>query len=134
MFILYMHILTGWFSEIYEWSYSGSEAFMKNVYMPNGNFRILSVICRLTSVVICVLAPSYSSLCRGLEYLFKFRYIILVYPRRIFFNLKHCFCYGMETLPYVWNKYYKKDRHLHPTFTECISNQYTHFNIFTCQM
>ena len=42
-----------------------------------GNSGILSVVV----VVVCVLAPAYTSLCRGLKYSPKVMYIILVDPK-----------------------------------------------------
>ena len=37
---------------------------------------ILSVV--VVIIVVCVLAPAYTSLCRGLEYLLKVRYVVLL--------------------------------------------------------
>ena len=55
---------------------------------------------RLSSV--CVLAPAYTSLCRGLEYLLKVRYIILVDPLKNGFSIfDTIFGYRMETVPCV---------------------------------
>ena len=87
--------------------------------------------------VVFALAPVYISLCRGQEYLLKVWYIILVDPlwfSTLFFvtEWKHC--------P-ISEKYHKNWRHLrfvayivHQTFTKCVSNQHTHFNMLTCQM
>ena len=69
--------------------------------MSVGNFGTL-----FSSV--CVLAPTYTSLCRGLEYLLKVRYIILVYPNGAgFLIFNSVFCCMIGTLPYVW-KYITK--------------------------
>ena len=45
-----------------------------NKCLSVGNFGILSV------VVVCSASTAYTSLCRGLKYLLKIIYIILVYP------------------------------------------------------
>ena len=97
----------------------------------------------ILSVVVClfyILAPAYISVCRGkwgLDYLLKVRCIILVDPNGAGFLISSTFFHGMETLPYVW-KIYKKwapyafgSIYLHQTFTECMFNQYTHFDIST---
>ena len=65
-----------------------------------GNSGILSVIV----VVVCVLAPAYTSLCRGLEYLLKVRYIILVDPlrsKRRIFDFRDRFS-GQVVCKYLW--------------------------------
>ena len=72
------------------------------------NFGILSV------VVIYSLSTAYTSLCKGLKYLLKVKYFILVY-----LNIALCL---------------KIKVYLHQTFTECVYNKYAHFDISLCQM
>ena len=51
--------------------------------------------------VVCVLAPAYISLCRGLKYLLKVKYIILVDPLRARFLIYETVLLGSSaTLPY----------------------------------
>ena len=58
---------------------------------------ILSVV-----VVVCVLAPDYTSLCRGLKYSPKVMYIILVDPNEAeFLIFEAAFLGRSATLPYV---------------------------------
>ena len=64
-----------------------------------GNFGILSVV---VVVVVCVLAPAYTSLCRGLKYSPKVRYIILVDPNGVgFLIFETVFLDRSATLSYV---------------------------------
>ena len=83
-----------------------------------GNSGILSVI------VVCVLAPAYISLCRGLEYSTKHRNITVVDPNGDGFSI-------FET---IFLRHLNLVTNLHQTFTEWVSSQYTHFDISTCQM
>ena len=127
--------------------------FWKHVLDQNGSFInmfqtnirnvSLSVILEFClSVVVCVLAPAYTSLCRGLKYLPKVRYIILVDPLWARFLIFETVFLGRSaTLPYVWKIISQKwaafafgSTYLHQTFTECMFNQYTHFDTSTCQM
>ena len=65
----------------------------------------------LTAYSVCLTA--YISLCRGLKYLLKVRYIILNYPSVARFLIFESLCLGSsKTLPYVWKKFHKNDRHL----------------------
>ena len=97
--------------------------------MSDGNFRILSV---------CSTSTSNTSLYVGLKYLLKVSYIILYYPKVARFFIFETLCLGSsKTLPYVWKKYHKNEWHLRlvtQIFTECVSNQYTHFDISKYQM
>ena len=111
-------------------------------------FTFLVKICTFYSgilpvgVVVCVLAPAYTSLCRGLEYWQKVRYIIVVDPNGAAFLIVGTIFLGRTaTLPYVWKTISQKwapfaigSTSLHQTFTEYVSNQYTHFDILICQM
>ena len=80
--------------------------------MSVGNFWKLSICLSVIVVVVC-LCPR-SCLCRGLEYLPKVKYIILVDSNGALFSISNSvfFCYGMETLPYVWKINPKNERHL----------------------
>ena len=50
------------------------------------SFKQLGFYCKIIlNVVICVLAPAYTSLCRDLKYLPKDRYVILVDPNEVGF-------------------------------------------------
>ena len=91
---------------------------------------LLVVLQFCTSFVVFVLVPAYTSLCRGLDYLLKVRYIIVVVlngsDSMIFSTF---FCYGMEILPYVAENTSQKraafafsGTYHHQTFTECVSN------------
>ena len=92
--------------------------------------------------VVYVLAPAYTSLCRDLKYLPKVRYIILVDLLWAGFLIFETVFLGRSaTLPYAWKIHHKNEWHLclgctypHQTFTEYISNWYTHFDILTFQM
>ena len=62
---------------------------------------------------VCNASIVYTSLCRGLKYLLKVQYIILVYPNLANYLITNTvLCCRMETLPYVWKKYHKNERHL----------------------
>ena len=103
-----------------------------------GNSGILSVV--------CVLAPAYTSLYRGLEYSSKVRYIIVVdLLWDGFLIFETVFLGRSATLPYIWKILSQKwaefafsstldSTYLNQTFTECISNQYTHFGIKISQV
>ena len=68
-----------------------------------GNFHILLHF-------VCVLAPCYPSLCRGLQYLLKLRYIILVDPLWDGSLIFETVSLGRSaTLPYVWKNITKKN-------------------------
>ena len=84
------------------------ETLYINTYQTNLRNDCLSVI---LFVVVGVVAPAYTSLCIGLEYLLKVRYIILTEPDFRFATL-FFFCHGMKTLPYVWKVYHENGRHL----------------------
>ena len=61
----------------------------------------------------CALAPAYASLCRGLEYLVKIRYIILAnYNGARFFIFETVSLGRTATLSYVWKIHHKNWRHL----------------------
>ena len=72
--------------------------------------------CHLSSsivIVICVFAPDYSSLCRGLEYLLKVGYIIAVDSNGAgFLIFETVFLSRTATLSNVKKKYHKNRRHL----------------------
>ena len=64
-------------------------------------------------LIVCVLAPAYTSLCRDLQYLLKVRYIIIVYPNIVAFLISNTgFYYGMETLSHVWKIHHNNEQHL----------------------
>ena len=64
-----------------------------------GNSGILSVV---VVVVVCVIAPACTSLCRGRKYLIKVRYIILVDLNSARFLIFETVVLGRTaTLPYV---------------------------------
>ena len=67
-------------------------------------------VCRLSSI--CVLAPAYTSLCRGLKHLLKSNIEYDPNETDFFISNNTVFCHGMETLPYVWKIYLKNERHL----------------------
>ena len=69
-----------------------------------GNYSgILTVVCHRTD---------YTSLCRGLEYLIKVWYIILVDLNVVKFLIFETVCLGRsKTLLYVWKIYLKNERH-----------------------
>ena len=82
-----------------------------------GNSEILSVVCRPSSavvvVVVCVLAPAYTSLCRELKYSPKVGYIIVVDPLWTgFLIFETVFLDRTATLPYVWKIHHKNEWHL----------------------
>ena len=84
---------------------------------------VISEFCLSSSLsVVCVLAPAYTSLCRGLKYLPKVSYIILVDPLRDrFLIIETVFLGRSETLPYVWKIHHRNEWHLHlvaPIFTK----------------
>ena len=98
------------------------------------NSGILSVVCRS-------LCPAYTILCRGLGYLPKVRYIILVDPLWDgFLIFETVFLSRSATLPYVWKQYHKNEWRLRLVthiFTKlsqnvCLIN--IHILINTCQM
>ena len=62
------------------------------------------------SVVICVLAPAYTCLCRDLKYLLKFRYSILVDLNGTGFLT--VFLGRSATLSYIWKIHHKNERFL----------------------
>ena len=73
-----------------------------------GNSGILTVV-----VGVWILAPTYTSLCRGLTYSQKVRYIIVVYPLRARFLIFETVLLGRSaTLPYVWKIHHKNEWHL----------------------
>ena len=87
-------------------------------------FCLLSEVCNI----------AYISLSRGLKYLVKARYIIQVYPNdfwflRLFFwqvkNIALCF----KKISQKWTAFVFASTYLYQTFTECVSNQYVHFNV-----
>ena len=93
------------------------------------------------SVVVCSASTTYTSLCRGLKYLLKVRFIILVYPNVARFSIFKTLCLGKsKTLSYVWINKNKSERHLclvTNSFTKLnqnVYNQYGHFDISICQM
>ena len=42
--------------------------------------------------------------------------------------------YVWKNTSQIWAVFAFDSTYLHQTFTECVSNQYTHFNVSTCQM
>ena len=89
------------------------------------------------SVLGCVLAPAYISLCRGLKYSPKDRYIILVDPLRSrFLIFESVFQDRTATLSYVWEIHHKHERHLRLVahiFTKLLQSVYlsnTHILIY----
>ena len=107
--------------------------------------KCLSLIlefCLSSSLSAFVLAPAYISLCSGLEYLLKVRYIIVVDSKEIgFFHFWNCFpvqggntALRLKNISQKWAEFAFGSTYLHQTFTECVSNQYAHFYIFTCQI
>ena len=87
----------------------------------------------------CVLAPAFVE-AQNIHQ--KARCIIVVDPKRAGFLISNTvFCYGIETLPYVWKTRSQKwaafvfgSSYCYQTFTECVSSQCTHFYKFTYQM
>ena len=85
-----------------------------NTFQTNLRNDCLSVIPELylsSVVVICVLAPAYTSVCRGLKYSPKARYIIVVDPlwdRYLIFET--VFLGRSATLPYVWKIHHKNEQ------------------------
>ena len=72
--------------------------------------------------VICRLCPCsrLHQLIRGLKYLLKVRYIIVVYPWQArFLIFKTVFLGRSATLPYVWKIYHKNDWHLRLVAHRC---------------
>ena len=89
------------------------------------------------SVVVCDASTAYISLCRGLKYLLKVRFIILIHPNVAWFYNFKTLCLGSpKTLPYVWKKNHKNERHLclaAHIFTKLSQNVYLisiHMKIF----
>ena len=79
--------------------------FWKKVLDPNGPYiiRFLTIIrnvrplvilefCQLS--VVCSASATYTILCRGLKYLLKVRYIILVYPNVARYLISETLCLG----------------------------------------
>ena len=63
--------------------------------------------------VVCSASTAYISLCRGLKYLPKVRYIISNHPNVVRFLIFETLCLGKaKTLTYVWTKFQKNERHL----------------------
>ena len=80
---------------------------VKKVLDQNGPYNIdtfpqkkLRNVCLLVilSVVVCIFAPAYNSLCRGQAYLLKIRYIILVNPNGDFWFSKPFFWVGRKNV------------------------------------
>ena len=93
----------------------------------------------ILSAVICyphMSCAAYTSLCRGLEYSsLKVRYIIVVDSVQDGFLIFDTVFLGMsEKLNTKWAALAFGSKYLHQTFTECVSNQKTHFDISTYQM
>ena len=83
----------------------------KNVLDPNGPYmfvldnskKCLSIDNFEIPSVVCSASAAYISLCRGLKYLLKVRYTILVYCNVARFLISNTvFCCRIETLPYAW--------------------------------
>ena len=84
-----------------------------NTFQINLRNVCLSVIPALClSFLFCEQLP-VSCLYRGLAYLLKLPYIILVVPNVSGFSIfSTVFCCGMKILPYIWKKYHFNERHL----------------------
>ena len=98
-----------------------------------GNYCLAIVLGFCQSIVVCLwLVSAYSSLCRGLEYLLKIRHI-LVHPNVAIFDFRGFFVQVDNTALRLekTQKYGFSNTYLHQTFTECVSNQCTHFDIST---
>ena len=81
-------------------------------YLYIGNSGILSVVI-VVVVIVCILALAYTSLCRGLEYLLKVRYTILVDPNGVgFLIFETIFLGSLSTLPYFWKVHHNNLQHL----------------------
>ena len=102
--------------------------------MSVDNFGIMSIVIYSTSV-------AYTSLYRGLKYLLKIPYFIHNYPNMAGFLIfetlfwasrKHCPI--SEKISQKWAGFVFGRTHFHQTFTKCVSNQYTQFDVSTCQM
>ena len=94
-----------------------SDNSKKNSYLSVGNFRILFVVCSASA--------AYTSLCRGLKYLLKVRYVILVYSNvaEILISNAVFFIAGYKQgLMSEDNGICVRKTQLHQTFTECVSN------------
>ena len=83
----------------------------------------------ILSVVVSVLAPAYKSLCRGLKFLLKERYIILVVPNVTRFLISRPFFEQIGHTALCLKKMSQKSTtsvfgsiYLHHTFTEYASN------------
>ena len=98
---------------------------------------ILEFCLSSSSSVVCVLAPAYTSSCRGLKCLPKVRYIILVDPLWARFLIFTTLFLGRSAaLPYIWKIHHKNERHLRlvaPIFTKLSQSVYPiniHFFIY----
>ena len=65
----------------------------------------------MSVVVVCSAFTAYTSLCRCLKYLIEISYFIQEYPKVVGFSIFKTLLGQVETLPYVWKKYYKNERH-----------------------
>ena len=130
--------------------------FERNVLDPNwpyiSTFQTILIIvclsvivefCLSSSIVLaCVLAPAYTSLCRGMEYLLKVRYIIVVDPNRSGFWFSRQFFWAewqhspiyLKNTSQKWATFVFGSTYCHQTFLEWVCSQFTHFGIFSCQM
>ena len=76
-------------------------------------------------VIICVLVPAYTSLCRGLKYSSKVRYITAVdLLRDVSLIFKTVFLSrSAKIISQKWATFAFGNTCLHQTFTECMFNQ-----------
>ena len=88
----------------------------KKILDPNGpyisTFQTIKKNClsvgRSACRSVCHASTAYTSVCRGLKYLLKVRYIILNYPNVARFLIFETLCLRRaKTLTYVWKKFTK---------------------------
>ena len=133
-FVFWKHIFTYFIIRRIRKSYF---SYLNGQYINTFQTNLRNVV---IVVFLCPCLCLHQLMCRGLQYLLKARSIILVDLNGTGF-LSPFFLGRTTTLPYMSKKISQKraaiafgGTYFHQTFIECMSNQYTHFDIKTCQM
>ena len=86
--------------------------------------------------VVYSLPTAYTSLYRGLEHLLQIPHFIKNHLNVVGSLIIDTIPEGRSAaLPYLFeNNITKMNTHLNQTFTDCVFNQYTHFDVMICQM